>query len=543
MGGSRQQLPNLIATSLETGGCPLDADRLEAQMSALTSFVGGILFEVDRHGRYLSVLTAEPQLLATSVERMAGLGVADVLGEEVAGPFLTMFARVLDTGQPESHDYVLDVPAGRRSFRCEARPTKLADGSPSRSSLTLLIRDITEEMTLKAKLVEAERLAAMGLVAASIGHEIRQPLAFATTSLDVLEREIDRAGASTDRAREALGHVRDAVRRMAGIAASVGVVAHDRKIEREMSTDVRRPIDAAIDLCSSELQGRAHVEVDVPDLPRVHVSEGELCQVIANLLLNAAHALDPDATQNRIVVSATLQDERMRISVSDNGCGIDPVNVERVFDPFFSTKAPGRGTGLGLFVSRRIIEESGGTLEIQSMVDGGTTVTISLPLAKSTSHPADSAMRPRARAGSTPPSKHVARPSDGRLQVLIIDDERAFLRSVELVLDGIHDVVVESQSKAALELLRQNPRRFDAVLCDLSMPLIDGVAFYGHMDKLGIADRFVLMTAGAFTAHGEEFLRASKCRRIAKPFTLEELLAVLASVAPQTTAAQAASSQ
>jgi two-component system, NtrC family, sensor kinase len=234
-------------------------------------------------------------------------------------------------------------------------------------------------------------------------------------------------------------------------------------------------------------------------------------------LLNAAHAVEPGRTPaNRIDVKASLIDARMkvRITVEDDGCGIDPAHAERVFDAFFTTKAPGRGTGLGLFVSKRIIEDAGGSLTIDSKLGGGTTVALTLPVVSDE---------------VAPPSVETARASR-RLSILIVDDEPAFLRSLELVLEDTHDVVVCSRSREALELVRAAPRRFDAILCDLSMPGIDGVAFHGHLEAIGVADRFVLMTAGAFTPHGEAFLRSARCRRIAKPFTPESLFSVLAAV-------------
>ncbi|MBX3219304.1 MAG: response regulator [Labilithrix sp.] len=504
-----------IGTYLDDGSMPRDVEALEARIALLVSFVGGILFEVDVEGRYLAVWTGEPHLLLRPVEELRGRTVKEMMGTELGAQFIATFQNVLRTGTPQLIEYMLDVPAGRRNFRCETRRTpRRADGTEPQS-LTLLVRDITEEVELKAKLVEAERLAAMGLVAASIGHEIRQPLAFATTSVEVLARELGASGPATPRATEALDHVRDAIQRIGGIAASAGVVAPDRP--RDATTDVRRPIDAALDLCASELQGRAKLVVHVPALPRVRLNEGELCQVVANLLLNAAHAVDPERSPaNRIGVSASLSEDgtKVRIAVEDDGHGIDPAHVVRVFDPFFSTKAPGRGTGLGLFVSKRIVEAAGGALEISSRLGEGTAVVVTVPVST---------------AESAPPSiEPVASPE--RLTVLVVDDEPAFLRSLELVLEDTHDVVVCARSPDALALVRADPSRFDAILCDLSMPEIDGVAFYGHVETLGLARRFVLMTAGAFTPHGDAFIRQARCRRIAKPFTLEKLLAVLSAV-------------
>jgi two-component system, NtrC family, sensor kinase len=489
-----------------------DVEELEQRLNILTSFVGGILFEVDQSGRFLEVWTGQPELLYQPPEAVRGRSVAEVVGPELGRRFGIMCRDLIDTGLPQSFEYMLDVPAGRRNFRCEVCLTSRRPGGMRSPTFTLFVRDVTEETQLKAKLVEAERLAAMGLVAASVGHEIRQPLAFATTSVEVLANELVRSGAQSPRALEALAHVRDAIRRISGIAANVGLVAPDR--QRDTTTDVRRPVEAALDLCASELMGRARISVDIAELPRVRVNEGELCQVIANLLLNAAHAVDPARTPpNRIDIKASLaeSDTKVQIAVEDDGCGIDPLHVERVFDAFFTTKAPGRGTGLGLFVSKRIIEEAGGSLEIESRLHGGTTVMLTLPIATDT---------------VTPPSAEpVAVPR--RLSVLVIDDEPSFLRSLQLLLEDAHDVVVAARSRDALELVRADPKRFDAVLCDLSMPEIDGVAFYGHMEALGVAKRFVLMTAGAFTPHGEAFIRQARCLRIAKPFTPDKLFSVL----------------
>jgi two-component system, NtrC family, sensor kinase len=479
---------------------------LEERFVVLSAFVGGLFFEFDGEGTYLDIWAAEPRLLARPERDLLGRKVVDVLGDDVGGRFRDVIARVYATGVSETVEYVIDVPAGRRSFRSEARRTRGPGDVPR---VTLLVRDITEETELKAKLVEVERFAGMGLLAASIGHEIRQPLAFATTSLAVLARHVPLSG----HAGEALAHVQDAIRRIGEIVANVGVVVRARGAAM---TDVRRPILAAVDLCASALQGCATLDVEVPDRLHAAINESELCQVLTNLLLNAAHAVAP-GKPHRISVRSFAARDKVRIEVADDGGGIHPADVPRIFDPFFTTKGEG-GTGLGLFVSRRLVESAGGTLSVDSELGVGTTVAIELPFADE----------------EVPPSsRHVGGNGDAgkRLRVLVIDDERSFLRSLELAIGDLHDVVAEGRSDAALTLLRADPHRFDAVLCDLAMPGIDGVAFYKHAEELGIANRFVLMTAGAFAPHADEFLRRSRVRRITKPFTIEGLLALLEKVA------------
>jgi signal transduction histidine kinase/CheY-like chemotaxis protein len=488
---------------------------LEDRLEVLTGFTGGILFEFDRDGRYLKVWAGEPTLLARPIPELLGRTVTEVLGPE-AEMFTSLFKRVADTGVSETFDYTLDVPAGRRTFKCEARAKQVPHGAAPR--VLLFVRDVTVETELQAKLVDAERLAAVGLLAASVGHEIRQPLAFATTSAEVLARELATGGSAE--ANEALSHVRDAIARIREIASSLGVVAADRA--RESATrDIRRPIEAALDVCASELTERIGVDIDLPDLPAVRGNEAELCQVFTNLLLNAAQAMDPPSRgEHRIRITGEIVRDVVRVTVSDNGAGIAEDLLDRIFDPFFTTKEAGRGTGLGLFVSRRIVEGCGGKLTVASRrgprPTSGTSFAVELPLAD------------RAPSSSIP-NAHVER---SRMSILVVDDEPTFLRSLELLLSDIHDVVVCAKSREALALLDADPKRFDAILCDLGMPDVDGAAFHAQAVRLGIGDRFVLMTGSALTSRSEPFLDARTRRTLAKPFLPDELYATLAAIGP-----------
>ncbi len=492
---------------------PSTLEELEARLRSLSAFVGGLLIEVDRRGTYLSVWTGDPSLLFRPVETLLGMTISDVIGPELWATFAPSFERVLETGEPETLEYMLDVAAGRRAFRCEVRRSVRHLHAESCENLTLLIRDVTAETELKAKLVEAERVAGMGLIAASLEHEIRQPLAYATTSLDVLTRELrSRSELSPPRVMEALTHVQNAVRRIAAIAESANAMTDVGS--HSDAASVSAIVAAALDICAIELQHRANVTTQLPELPLVHIRESALCQVLTNLLLNASQAIQAGRkTRPQIVVSGVLESggTRVRISVSDNGSGIPQRLLGRVFDPFFTTKPAGEGTGLGLFVSRRLIEACGGTIGIESRDGEGTCVTLTLRVA---------------RPGKAPhtPVKFASAP---RRRVLVIDDEPAFLRSLEMLLEATHDVTVFQEARKALALLRSNPERFDAVLCDWSMPDLDGRAFYNELAAMGLGSRFILMTAGAYTPDGHAFVRSAPCRRITKPFTADQLLAVL----------------
>ncbi len=114
-----------------------------------------------------------------------------------------------------------------------------------------------------------------------------------------------------------------------------------------------------------------------------------------------------------------------------------------------------------------------------------------------------------------------------RLSLLLVDDERRYLDSLALALDGLHDVVTETDAAKALALVTGDPTRFDAVLCDLAMPVADGPAFHARMAELGVGSRFVLMTGGAFTARARAFVDGEVCARIEKPFRIDDLLQLL----------------
>lgn len=470
----------------------------------------------------MRVWTGEPALLARPASELLGRKVSDVIEGPMGARFHELFRNVYDTGNPQSLEYSLDVRAGRRTFSCEARAHESRSGGGR--TVTLLVRDVTAAKELEGKLVQAERLAALGLLAASVGHEIRQPLAYLLASVDALQRA---SAASTESSSFAssLDNVRKGASRIAEIAATLDMFARQRR--RSTTTfDVRLAVRAALDLCASELDGRANVDLQIDDALLVRGDEGELTQVFANLFLNAAHAIakSTQAAPGRITIRATRTADRGRVSVVDTGTGISPEVRERIFDPFFTTKEAGRGTGLGLFISRNIVVAHGGTLEVESVPGSGTIVVVALLAAPSGPTRTTSDVRPRV----------VTRRR--RLSLLIVDDERRFLDSLRLVLDGIHYIVAESDATKALALLSAEPVRFDVVLCDLSMPALDGPTFHAQMKNLGVEDRFVLMTGGAYTAHAAEFLEESACARIDKPFRLEELLALLEDVTRSRTA-------
>lgn len=361
----------------------------------------------------------------------------------------------------------------------------------------------------------SERLATMGTLAASVAHEINNPLAYSITNLDVLESTIARL--ASEEVRTLLHETRDGLLRIRDIVASL------RKLTRvddtrEEPVDLRHVVESALRLSGGELRQRARVEVAIETpSPRVLGDEGRLCQVLVNLVVNATQALRGSPGRTHVVrISARTEGSDAILEVSDDGPGVPRELQDRVFDPFFTTKALGEGTGLGLAVCREIARSMRGTMELESEPDRGATFRIRLPaLAEVPPRPVSS-VRPR-------PEVELA----GR--ALVVDDDPLVARAVTRALVGC-DVVTCGSSREALEVIRAENGRFDVVLCDLMMPTMSGMELHARVaaEWPELALQMYFVTGGAFTDDTRAFLERMHRRTIHKPFTVHSLRTAVA---------------
>lgn len=252
----------------------------------------------------------------------------------------------------------------------------------------------------RRQLYQAEKLASIGQLAAGVAHEINTPLGFIRSNLHAASgyvgqlQGLAQAVKSGDGARAAarwqeldgdflLQDFADLLRESIEGADRVARIVADLKgfsnVDRteEALVDLNDNLVAACNMVTPRVKGRAEIELDLQPLPRLLCLPGHLNQVFLNLLLNAAQAVAPPA--GKIVVRSRAADNEIRVQVADNGGGIPAENLSRVFDPFFTTRDVGQGTGLGLTVAKDIVEAHGGSIEIESRPGAGTTVTVRLP--------------------------------------------------------------------------------------------------------------------------------------------------------------------
>jgi PAS domain S-box-containing protein len=387
-------------------------------------------------------------------------------------------------------------------FEYEGRPAVLG-----------MARDVTLRKQLERQLVQADRLAALGTMAAGVAHEINNPIAYVMLNLEWIARKLPDVGkdpASLEGLMAMLQEARQGAERVSAIVRELRSFSRADG-ETRRAVDLAAAVQSAIRIAGHEIRHRARVATAFEATRPVWANQARLEQVVINLLLNAAQAM-PERGSDQNEIRITVRDEDARhavLEVYDNGDGIPPDVLPRVFDPFFSTKPNGVGTGLGLSICHGIVASLGGTIAAYSEPGEGTTFRVVLP----TTDPVvdDSTAWP-----SEAPSSKTTR----RARVLVVDDELPIANTLRELLAPEHEVVAATNAREALTAIARS--NFDVVFCDLMMPGMNGIDLYERLraDRPGLERRIVFMTGGAFTAHTAEFLASVDNRRIEKPFSM-----------------------
>jgi PAS domain S-box-containing protein len=395
-------------------------------------------------------------------------------------------------------DTGIDVEISSIATEFEGRPAILA-----------IARNVSERKRMQAEIQRADRMATIGTLAAGVAHEINNPLTFVLLQLRRLEERLPAMVADVGARHEVEAMIADGrvgAERVAVIVRDLLAFVRDPG-EQRGPVDVRAAIRNAIMMSGPAVHGRARVVERYEDgIPRADGNEAQLAQVFLNLLVNAAQAFEHGSIdRNEIVVSVRAVDGRVVIEVEDNGPGIPPADMKRVFDPYFTTKPAGVGTGLGLAISRSIVEAMGGEIRAHARPGGGTRIHVALRA------------RPEAAATPTTVKRAVELPAR-RGRILVIDDEPLLVRALGGWLGDRHDVVVHEHSRRALEALLTD-RPFDVILCDVVMPELGGVELYRQLcaARPEYVSRFAFMTAGGMPSGSED----CNVPILRKPFDLD----------------------
>jgi signal transduction histidine kinase/ligand-binding sensor domain-containing protein/CheY-like chemotaxis protein len=386
---------------------------------------------------------------------------------------------------------------------------------------------LQELQSARERLVHAEKMAAVGTLAAGVGHELNNPLAFIISNLHYVATEVreleqrTHAPAHWQEVEQALSEALQGTDRMRSIIQDLRTFSRARP-HHSRPVELHGVLDLAVSMADVQIRHRARRVKDYGAPPLVLGDDNQLGQVFLNLLVNAAQAIPEGHADQHEIRITTRKDERgyAVVAVSDTGEGIPPEVLSRIFEPFFTTKPVGVGTGLGLAICHSYIQAMGGDIRVHSQPGRGTTFEVVLPPA-----PKDALAEPPAEPVPTSPA------SGPRSRLMIIDHEPLLLTALSRTLVPEHEVVPFTNARQALARLRAG-ERFALILCDLMMPEMTAMELHETLlrEAPELAERLVFLTGGAFSEAVRAFLDTTNLPWLEKPFEPEVLRARIRSL-------------
>ena len=517
----RAHLPatNLLLLCLEEGSLVQRAEgkwrQLEAELlSVLDSVQAGIVL-LDLAGRLRFSNVRFSQYFGLERRQLKGIETFQDLEILIAPRFRTPQAfaapwKLFAAGESQpGHDELEMLRPARRVLERFTRPVLDRDGL--RMGWLELYYDVTGERQIQAKLLQTEKMAAVGQLVSGIAHELNNPL----TSIMGYTQLLLGHGLNTAQFSEASKAFHEA-ERARRIVKNLLYFARENEPERTR-VHLNEIVERTLALRSYELKVEdILIEcVLAPDLPETMADPYQLQQVVLNLLVNAEQALLQDRGKGRVQIRTRVTAAgRISIEVSDDGPGIPKEIVTRIFDPFFTTKPSGLGTGLGLSIVYGIVKQHDGEVTVENQPGGGARFTVELPVVElPAANRASAETELRRIATAVPESTILVVEDEPTVAQLIVDVLREEGHQVEAVLDSQEG------------LTRLSRGRYDLVICDLRMPRLDGPAFYDALVRSGSAAREQVMfiTGDTLAPRSMKFLKSGKLTYLAKPFLVEEL--------------------
>jgi signal transduction histidine kinase/HD-like signal output (HDOD) protein/ActR/RegA family two-component response regulator len=367
---------------------------------------------------------------------------------------------------------------------------------------------------INLQLLQTERLAAVGQLAAGAAHEINNPLAIISARTQLLEnREQD------EKKRRDMHQISEQIERISSILQSLMGFARPNA-PHVTKVDLNALLLKIIGLVESIFQNHRIPIIQhlSPEVPVILADANQLEQVFLNLVINAQHAMEKDGGVLTVTSSFMPDGKRIAVAVKDTGCGIPPENLVRIFDPFFSTKSEGKGTGLGLSTAYGIVTNHYGEIKVVSEPGQGTEMIVILPV----STPVTLPERP-----VVPEATECIAPTRSGGRILVVDDER-HIRDIlaETLRDSGYQVDTAANGEEAVGRLRK--AQYSLVLLDIRMPIHSGLDVLKLLRRNGGNPPVMVITGLASSEEMDEALRLGAAKCIRKPFHLKTLLSDIA---------------
>src|SRR5881394_2590214 len=470
------------------------------------------------------VLTPEGQILDANADGVRLLGAGDAPGAGPRGRALSEWAPVDQRGLLAAalQHAVTRRQDVRLTFEFAGEPARdvravVVNVDPGQSvpKLLFLALDVSREILLQQRLLQADRLSQLGALVSGVAHELNNPLAAIAAFGEALALEPHQSDLQ-----ESAEVIRSEAMRAGRIVQTLLDFARQRP-RQQTAVDLGEIVERVLALQRSALKkARIRATVSIPnDVPALSGDPQELQQVVLNAVVNARQAIESSGRPGQIIIAAQATDHHVVVTVDDTGPGVPAEILDRVFEPFFTTKAE-QGTGLGLAISFGLVRGMGGRMWMQNVEGGGARLSFELPVDAGD-------VSARSAAGSAADSR--------RLKVLVIEDEDSVRRAMALLAKRLgHEVTIVGRYADATERLAAPDVRYDALLVDVHLD--DEHTGFDLFEQLreegrGRERRIVFTTGDSISLQTRDALQQADRPVLRKPFSLDELREILERVA------------
>ena len=533
VGGMADQVAQAL-TNAERKKAQAALQESEERFRHLFDSISDLIYTHDDQGHLLSVNQAVVRTLGYSREELIGRTLGEFMRAEHRRRFMEQYLPTLRReGQAEGVALLSDRDGGKHYV--EYRNLLVAkDGVPyvsgSGREITQRIRTERELKELQERLIQAQKMEAVGNLASGIAHDFNNILQSIGGYVELLQA----TPAGEASIRKYLGEMDSAVGRAAELVRRL--LTFGRKGQAELKpVDLNHEVAQAVKILERTIPKMINIETSLSEKARIILGDAtQLEQVLMNLATNARDAMPQGGRLLISTENADLDQEFCRthpgvepgeyalLKIKDDGLGMDKETVRHVFEPFYTTKGPGSGTGLGLFTVYGIVESHGGYIACASALGQGSEFAIYLPAASD------------AVAVAEPEHDRDAPVAGGRETILLVDDEEAILEVVRDVLRQYgYTVLTADSGEGALEMFCERPEQVDLVILDLGMPGMGGGRCMRRMLEVDPGTRVVVATGYAGSDKRGEMLEAGARRFITKPYRLDDLLRTVRQVMDQ----------
>jgi len=429
--------------------------------------------------------------------------------------FKGFIQKLMEAGEPVRGKETQVLTHDGRFLDVSISAARYLDGQGNPAGVLIFFRDITQAKRFQWHMHQAQKMESIGTMAGGIAHDFNNLLMGIQGRLSLIRMETDPVGKQRSHLREIENYTEQA----AELTQQLLDLTRDADIEV-----VPRDINALIST-QNQLFGRTHKELSIhenlaADLWTAEVDSSRIEQVLLNIYVNAAHAM-PDGgdlyveTTNEYFTAARTRPHDLepgnyiKISITDNGVGMDETVQRRIFEPFFTTKKREQGTGLGLASAYTGIKNHGGFITVYSVKGKGTTFNIYLPASFREAEVKTEALH---------------EPVSGTGTILFVDDEEMIIEVGEEMLHTLgYDVVSVDRGARAVEILKQDPKAIDLVILDLIMPEMNGKETFERLRPVNPDLKILLSSGYSLNGHADRLLQKGCNGFIQKPFNLVEL--------------------